>query len=449
MLLNLRRLFSSDNVRTDRIKKNIGATFVLRIISIITSFMLVPMTIQYVSAELYGVWLTLSSMIQWLSFFDVGFGNGLRNKLATALALGKYDQGKIFVSTTYFVLCLIFFVVGGVTWFVIPFVNWPLLLNVSPELGETLINVVRIVLATFVVQIILKIVQNVCQAHQLQSLSSAMDSFSNVLALGGIYVLTKTTFPSLQNLALVFTLCPIILLVLFSIYLYSTKFNKVAPSLLCIRLNYAKDILSLGSKFFIIQIAAIVYFQTTNLIISNICGAESVSVYNVTYKYLNIALMMLSIILAPIWSAFTDAYAKSDFPWMNRLFNKLLKIYVFCALGIFGLVLVSPIVYDLWLGGRLLIPLPVTVALALYMMILAWSQMLVTIINGIGKVKLQMWCSILVLIVYLPLSFFLGRLWGLLGIISALFFTATPNAIVAYVQVKKILMRKAEGVWNV
>ena len=448
MLLNLRRLFSSNNARTDRIKKNIGATFVLRIISIITSFMLVPMTIEYVSAEMYGIWLTLSSMIQWLSFFDVGFGNGLRNKLAAALALEKYDQGKIFVSTTYFILGLIFAIVGCIVWFVIPVVNWSMLLNVSSELDETLVSVVRIVLVTFVIQIVLKVIQNVCQAHQLQSFSSAIDTFSNVLALGGIYILTQTTFPSLQNLALVFTLCPIALLVVFTVCLFSTKFKKIAPSFSCIRLNCAGDIFSLGSKFFVIQIAAIVYFQTTNLIISNICGVESVSVYNVAYKYLNIALMILSIILAPIWSAFTDAYAKEDFSWMNQLFNKLLKVYLLCALGIVCLVIASPIVYSLWLGDKLLVPITVTVSLAFYMIVLAWSQMLVTIINGVGKVKMQMWCSIFVLVVYLPLSFSLGHQLGLIGIIIALLLTAVPNAIVAYVQVKKILMRKAVGAWN-
>ena len=95
---------------------------------------------------------------------------------------------------------------------------------------------------------------------------------------------------------------------------------------------------------------------------------------------------------------------------------------------------------------KIFIPFSVTIALAFYMIILAWSQMLVTIINGVGKVKMQMWCSILVLAIYLPLSFALGIRWGLLGIISALFFTAVPNAIVAFIQVKKILLRKAVGV---
>ena len=448
MMFNLRRLFSSDNVRTDYIKKNVGATFILRAISIAASFILVPMTIDYVSAELYGIWLTLSSIVQWLSFFDIGFGNGLRNKLATALALKKYNQGKIFVSTTYFILSLIFLIVGITVWFIVPLINWSMLLNVSPQLEDTLINVVRIVLVTFVVQIVLKVIQNVCQAHQLQSLSSAIDTFSNILALIAIYILTKTTFPSLQNLALVFTLCPIVLLITFSVYLYSTKFKQVAPSFSCIKFSCAGDIFSLGSKFFIIQIAAIMYFQTTNLIISNICGAESVSVYNIAYKYLNIALMILSIILAPVWSAFTDAYAKEDYPWMNQLFNKLFRIFLLCTLGILGLVIASPIIYTLWLGDKIFIPFSVTIALAFYMIILAWSQMLVTIINGVGKVKMQMWCSILVLAIYLPLSFALGIRWGLLGIISALFFTAVPNAIVAFIQVKKILLRKAVGVWN-
>ena len=54
------------------------------VVSIVINFMLVPLTIGYVSAELYGVWLTLSSIMTWLGFLDVGFTQGLKNKLTEA-----------------------------------------------------------------------------------------------------------------------------------------------------------------------------------------------------------------------------------------------------------------------------------------------------------------------------------------------------------------------------
>ena len=52
------------------------------------------MTMDYLSPEIYGIWLTVSSVIVWLNFFDVGFTLGLKNKLAEALADGDYVRGK-------------------------------------------------------------------------------------------------------------------------------------------------------------------------------------------------------------------------------------------------------------------------------------------------------------------------------------------------------------------
>lgn len=84
--VNLKRLRSSKNERSSKIKKNVIGTLIVKGISIPTQLLLVPLTISYISSELYGIWLTLTSIIGWIGFFDIGFGNGLRNKLTEALA---------------------------------------------------------------------------------------------------------------------------------------------------------------------------------------------------------------------------------------------------------------------------------------------------------------------------------------------------------------------------
>lgn len=42
--------------------KNIVASFALRIVSILTSLLIVPMTISYLDSAQYGIWLTISSI---------------------------------------------------------------------------------------------------------------------------------------------------------------------------------------------------------------------------------------------------------------------------------------------------------------------------------------------------------------------------------------------------
>ena len=98
--------------RSVTVKKNIIASFVIKGVSILISLMLVPVTIGYVSAELYGVWLALSSVINWIHFLDLGFSQGLKNKLTEAIANKDWKRGKSLVSTTYIMISLIFIPVG-------------------------------------------------------------------------------------------------------------------------------------------------------------------------------------------------------------------------------------------------------------------------------------------------------------------------------------------------
>ena len=70
------------------------------------SLLLVPLTINYVDSERYGIWLSLSTMVTWMNFFDIGLSHGMKNKLAEAIANGNYSLGKKYVSTTYALLSL-------------------------------------------------------------------------------------------------------------------------------------------------------------------------------------------------------------------------------------------------------------------------------------------------------------------------------------------------------
>lgn len=86
------RILFSENNRSSLIKKNIAGSIVIKGVSILTSLLLVPLTLNYVNKELYGIWLTLSSVVLWLNFFDIGFTLGLKNKLAESLATKDYTN---------------------------------------------------------------------------------------------------------------------------------------------------------------------------------------------------------------------------------------------------------------------------------------------------------------------------------------------------------------------
>lgn len=436
------------NSRSVIVKRNIAGSFLIKGISIVISLLLVPMTLGYVSSELYGIWLTLSSIITWLGFLDVGFTLGLKNKLAEAIALDKWERGKCLVSTTYFMMILIFVPLGIILECLIPFVNWAKFLNVSSHYNVEITKVMYVLVAFFCLQMIINVFIAVVAAFQKVALSNSFTVIGNFLSLIIIYLLTKFCPPSLLALAFSLTLMPLVITLFASLFFYNGKFKSISPNIHCIRKEYIKDLFNLGYKFFIIMIQVVIMYQSTNILISNVSGPNDVTTYNIAYKYVGIAMMVYNIILTPLWPAFTDAYTKKDYVWMNNLYRKMIKVYLLSLVGMLIMLAISPIAYQIWLGNKVQMPIAMTIVVSIYMLILNWDSLHVQIINGIGKVQLQLYVTLIGICLHIPLSLILGKFVGAYGVLISMSIITIIYATFFTIQLRKLLSQKACGIWN-
>lgn len=447
ILKHLSKKNTGGSERTATIKKNILGSLLIKGISIVVSLLLVPMTLGYVSAEIYGVWLTVSSILHWLTYMDVGFTLGLKNRLAECLAKNDYEHGKSLVSTTYFMMVVIFVPFAILMMLVCPHVDWCAILNVDTLYQDVIQRTISVLLVFVSLQMIVNVFVAVVAAHQKTALSSLFHVIGQVCSLVIIFFMTKFVEPSLFNLAFAYSMMPILIVTVSSLLYYTTSMKKVAPSIKSVNTKYIKDLWGLGVKFFIIQVQQIVLYQSTNILISNLSGPESVTQYNIVYKILNVVVMLYSIILTPLWPAFTDAYTKNDYRWMNNTYKKMVKVFGLLVLMITGLVIVSPFVYHLWVDNMVSIPFVLTVAIAIYTIIHSWDTLQVTLINGVGAVKLQSYVIMVGLIVHIPLSLFLGRYIGIYGVIISMCLINVIYALFFTTQIKKILNKTASGIW--
>lgn len=439
--------FFSGNQRSVTVKKNIIGSLCIKGCSILISLLLVPITLGYVSSELYGIWLTLSSIIVWLNFFDIGFSLGLRNKLAEAIALEDWNRGKALVSTTYFMMIVIFVPLCLILEFLVPHINWGAFLNVDPIYNDEIIQTLYVLIACFCLQMIVNVLSAIISAYQKVALSSAFPVIGNFFSLVIIIILTQMCPPSLVSLAFAISAMPIVVLSIASIILFYKKFKPISPSVKAFDKKYIKDLFGLGSKFFLIQIQVVVLYQCTNILISNVAGPNEVTAYNIAYKYLGVALMVFNIILAPLWPAFTDAYTKKDFVWMNNIYAKMKKVYLVSTVIIILLIVLSPFIYHLWIGTKAMIPFAMTITVGLYMILNSWDTLQVMLINGIGAIKLQTYVTLIGLIFHIPISLFLGKYLGAIGVVFSMIIITVIYLSFFTVQINKILKRKATGIW--
>lgn len=416
--------------------------------SIAVSLILVPMTLEYVSSEIYGVWLTLSSVIHWLSFMDVGFSLGLKNRLAEALAKGNYVRGKSLVSTTYFMMVAIFVPLSIALVVVSPSVEWCDLLNINQAYHSEVLHTVQLLFVFIAMQMIVNVLVAVSAAYQQVALSSSFNVVGQILALISIFVMTKFLPSSLPNLTLAYSLMPIVVTFIFSLVLYNGRFKTISPTICAVNFKYVKDLWNLGAKFFVIQVQVIVLYQTTNFLISYLDGPEAVTQYNIAYKVLNVAAMTFTIILGPLWPAFTDAYTKNDYVWMNRIYRKMCFMYCGVFVAISVIMLLSPYIYQFWVDDKVSVPFLLTMTVAVYIVIQCWNSLQVLLINGIGTVKLQTYVTLVGLIFHIPLSLFLGRLFGVIGVIISMCAINLVYAVFFTLQMHRLLNQKASGLWK-
>ena len=419
-ILKITNILKRGSNRSVTVKKNIVGSLFVKGCSIIISLLIVPLTLDYVSSDLYGIWLTLSSIMMWLNFFDVGFTLGLKNKLAEAIAVGDVQRGKVLVSTTYFMMVCIFVPLCIVLEIIIPHINWASFLNVASIYNPDIIKTLHILAACFCVQMIVNVLTAVLAAYQKVTISSAFPVIGNFISLFIILLLSKYAPPSLSLLALAISIIPILVIIIASFVLYSRTYGAVAPACKFVRIEYIKDLFSLGSKFFLIQIQIVVLYQCTNILISNLSGPTDVTSYNIAYKYITISMMILSIIMAPLWPAFTEAYTKQDYMWMKNVYNKMCRLWGVLVIIVILMIFSSPIVYGLWIGEKTHIPLLMTTLIGMYTIIHSWDIIQINLMNGIGAIKLQTCMTLLGLIVHIPLSLLLGKYVGCYGVIISM-----------------------------
>ena len=435
--------------RSVKAKKHILISFFVKGASILINFLLVPITLAYVQKEQYGIWLTLSSVVAWISFFDIGLGHGLRNKLAEVLAHKDFEKAKIYVSSTYAIIASIFSVVLLLFFAISPFLDWNIILNTTTVAFEELRLVVIITFAFACINFVLKLLYSIFLADQRPALRGIVDLISNFLTIVIIFILTKTTSGSLYNLSLTLGLTPVIILALAHVFFFRGDYQAIRPSLRFVRKEHFRELTSLGVKFFVLGITALIIFSTDNMIILQVFGPGEVPAYNIAHKYFGLSTTFFTIISVPFWSAYTEAYVKKDIGWIVKT-NKILK-KIWAALVLLSLVMLifSAPFYKLWVP-EIEIPFTLSLFMFIYVTIYVWGTIFVMFINGIGKVQLQLVVSIVGAIINIPLSYFFGKTCGMgsAGVILASTICIGYGPFFAPFQFKKIISGKAKGIWN-
>ncbi len=450
MINKIQQFFSGGHQRTIQAKKNVFFSFFIKGANVLIGILILPITLNYLGSTKYGIWLTVGSLIEWFAFFDIGLSSGLRNKLAQAISKNNFFRAKVYISTSYAMLLIISSCIYIVYFVIQHYIVWHKIFNTSPDLEEEIRSLIQIAFTFFCLKFVLQLLNSILLAHQKPAVRDFIQLISKIISSLVIVVLAYTTTGSLVHVSYAYSVVPAIIMTIATFYFFKFQYYKYSPSFKFINFKYIKNIMNLGMKFFVINIAVMVMFTTDNMIITQLYGPDSVTPYNIAYKYFGIFTMIFSIILSPIWSAATEAYTKGDMQWIKNIVKKMNLIWMGGVFVIIIMLVFSQPLYRLWIGNKVQIPIMLSVFMAFHIIFSSYGSVYVNVLNGIGKVKIQYYIAIVSALINIPLSIFFAKNMnlGISGVILATSVCIAFGPIVAPIQYRKIINGKAKGIWN-
>ena len=434
--------------RNRMLTTNILYSAILKIISLSTSLLIVPITIGYLNNEVYGIWMTITSILFWIGTFDIGLGNGMRNYLTEAISQKDYILGKKYISTTLSLLTIIAVVIGLIVLIPLLTMDFNKFFNTNAisnfDLRNALIVAITFTLGNFV----LKNIGFIFVAMQKYAINDFLNVSGNLISLGIIYLLTKFTTGHLIYVVFAYTATNCIMFLLAAIPLFK-KHPELSPSTKFFDKNIGNKIVGKGLGFFVIQITScLIIFGAANIFITQFCGPSAVTTYNIAYKFFNLLVIAYTIILSPMWNAYTDAYVKDDMVWIDKTFNRALKLWGLSVIG--GVIMLAgcQIFYHLWIGDKVEVPFSVSLCTIVYVCFFNLNNCVTYLINGLNKIRIQIITSLVFTALYIVAVLAIGDRLGIEGVVYCMAGSYACMALIHLYQCRLLIKNKAKGIWN-
>ena len=404
---------------------NILGAFLVKGGSMLLTLFLLPAYIRFFGNDnVLGIWYTILSIINWVLVFDLGIGNGLRNKLPKALAENNVKEGKTLVSSTYISSAALVVIIGVVGSVVIHLLNWNTILNIDEsELALPVLKyAIQIAFIGVLIQFVLKLVTSILYAIQKSGLVNFLTFLSNVIIFIVINLLPAgDTSSSIIAMSYFNILAVNLPLLVVSMILFMGKFKDIRPSFKFWSKDSAKSVLKIGVTLLWLQLIFMVISSTNEFLITAFCGPSAVVDYQVYFKIFNSVAAICSLVLIPIWSAVTKAKVEKRYTWIKKTYMLLLGFSVLALLVLLAIVLILQPIVNFWLKeDAITVSTIYGVIFALSGFIFLVHNVNTSIGNGFSYFKPQIVFMTIAAVVDIPLAWVFVKLTGgMIGIVLA------------------------------
>lgn len=425
------------------LQNSIGA-FIFKGLSFLLSLIIMPIYMNFFNNQsVLGIWFTIISLLNWILTFDLGIGNGLRNKLVSALQRKDESSIKQLISSSYVMAIFLSISVSVLATFFLYSVDILTIFNISASIvnEDSLHKAITITIIGIAFQFVLKLVYSVLYALQRSMLVNLCTLLTSTLTIVLVYFSpSESVEKNLIRMSIINAFSINISLLILSIYVYIKFFKKYKFAFSDVKIAIGKKVLFLGSSFLGIQILYMLISTTNEMIISYFISPASVVDYQIYNKIFTSVGIVLSLALTPIWSMITKAKEENDYIWIKKIIRYLDKSMIIIIMVQGLLIPISPFLVNIWLGKNAIsLEILFCVICALYGLVFAYTNTLTTIANGLENLKIQFFSFLGAAILKIPLTMIINS-WinSWISVMVATIICLVPYCIIQSIYFKKM-----------
>ncbi len=380
---------------------------------LLCNLILTPFIIHTVGFTQFGIWAVFSAIAAIFLLLDLGLTASFLKFISQYYAQKDFDRLNAVINSGF---------IFNVAWYgpilLVAFaLRRPLysLLNLGPGVyGDTDLIFAGILLVVFVTMAsssysaVIKSIQRleffstICTIAILLKTTLIIFLLTKGLELKGL-LLGELFFVSFVNIA--------------SIYYGTRCLPSMRISLRLFRLQELKEMIHYGVKVQVSQAATLVHRQADKLLLSNLLNPGSVAFYQVAQQIASLLRLVTSFVLPVVLPAASELTAQSDREGLIKLCTKGLRYVSLISFSLAGYTWAcSNQIIVFWLGSTEFDESITALKwLIVVFAITPLTGFLVTVGRGIGVVEYEMRSSLLLIVVQLPLNFFLISSYGVVG----------------------------------
>lgn len=409
-----------------------STSFLSKALTMGISFISVPLTIHYLGAERYGVWLTISSLLMWMSLTDFGLtGNALVNMISSASAREDTETAQQYAASAFWSLVglSVLFLCCFCTAF--NWISWRVVFRVSEAVSSAELNYACLFTAIiFALNLPLGMLNSIYSAYQDGFIWNIWTIAGNLLSLISLLVVTHFQ-GGLPLLICAVSGTRVLVSIINAAYMFFRQYPFLKPSVFCIRWARTRELLKLGSKYTVAQLAGLGIYQSQPMIITQLLGPAQVTIFVIAQKIVTLPNDLAYIATQPFISAFSEARARGDWAWIRGAFKNSLFATITCSLLIQTVIaLLAKRVIAVWAGPAAVPSTEIVIWLSVYTFIAAAMMPVGQLLCGLERADVLAISLSVCAIAISSLSVLAAHKWGLVGVAFAMavgkLLTSTP-----------------------